>query len=400
MGRCGKSKNGRKNGGRIVRRRFDIGLVRRTAKTSPEKCVWIGGLKKREGRKDANLNKALQTWINKLCGESGCKFVDIGPKGSGGAVFGSEEEASAAMAKLKGKIFQGCKLQSDVYVKGWTDDLYDLQASELLCKNDADDKDNDKHDADGEDMALLRYPVRKSYRDLSQLLARVLRHTASRWDLQLSEDGYALISDVLELQPFVRQGATSNDIAYVVGNRGNRKDKKQRFSIRQGARGAEVRAIQGHSDPAVDGMQIAETISVEKLPAVLLHGTFLQKLPEILREGLRPMTRHHIHLFMQDTGVVRRKAEVYIHVSVKLAVAAGVVFFQTQNGTVLTPGNARGVLPSSCFLRCTRADDGSPVDITANAIAWRDLPFPSHGHSARTWNRSNAPWNRAPYRAH
>ena len=124
MGQCGKSKDGSKNGGRIVRRRFDIGLVRRTAKTSPEKCVWIGGLKKREERKDANLNKALQTWINKLCGESGCKFVDIGPKGSGGAVFGSEQEASAAMAKLKGKIFQGCKLQSDVYVRGWTDDLY------------------------------------------------------------------------------------------------------------------------------------------------------------------------------------------------------------------------------------------------------------------------------------
>merc|ERR1719356_2150438 len=98
--------------------RRDIGMVRRAAKTQAEKLVWIGGLKERETRKDAELNKKLQAWINKQV--EGCKFVDIGPKGSGGAIFGDEDEASAAIAALNGKKFQGRTLEFDVYVKGWT----------------------------------------------------------------------------------------------------------------------------------------------------------------------------------------------------------------------------------------------------------------------------------------
>eukprot|EP00928_Gymnodinium_smaydae_P007968 TRINITY_DN1285_c0_g1_i1.p1 TRINITY_DN1285_c0_g1~~TRINITY_DN1285_c0_g1_i1.p1 ORF type:complete len:150 (-),score=49.80 TRINITY_DN1285_c0_g1_i1:146-595(-) len=98
----------------------NISMVRKAAKSHSEKCVWIGGLKERETRKDADLNKALQGFINKHV--EGCKFVDIGRNGSGGAIFGTAEEASAALSKLNGKKFQGCTLQLDVYVKGWTGD--------------------------------------------------------------------------------------------------------------------------------------------------------------------------------------------------------------------------------------------------------------------------------------
>merc|ERR1712107_902902 len=95
-------------------------MVQRAAKTQPDKVVWIGGLKVRDTGKDADLNKKLQAWINKTA--EGCKFVHIGPKGRGGAIFGSEDEASAAIATLNGKKFQGCTLEFDVYVKGWADD--------------------------------------------------------------------------------------------------------------------------------------------------------------------------------------------------------------------------------------------------------------------------------------
>merc|ERR1712107_133600 len=63
-------KGGRKGGGKGFRR--NIGLVRQTAKTKAEKCVWIGGLKERDTYKDAELNKKLQEWINKKV--EGCKF--------------------------------------------------------------------------------------------------------------------------------------------------------------------------------------------------------------------------------------------------------------------------------------------------------------------------------------
>merc|ERR1712151_98451 len=97
-----------------------ISMVRQAAKQHPEKCVWIGGLKERETYKDAELNKKLKEWIEKQC--EGCKFVDIGPKGSGGAIFGSDDEASAALAQLNGKKFQGQTFEFDTYVKGWKSD--------------------------------------------------------------------------------------------------------------------------------------------------------------------------------------------------------------------------------------------------------------------------------------
>merc|ERR1711948_243082 len=88
-----------------------ISPVRKAAKNHPEKCVWIGGLQERETRTDSELNKKLKEWIEKQC--EGCKFVDIGKRGSGGAIFNSEDEASTALAQLNGKKFQGRKLEFD-----------------------------------------------------------------------------------------------------------------------------------------------------------------------------------------------------------------------------------------------------------------------------------------------
>merc|ERR1719282_588375 len=112
----GGGKGGHGKGGKGKR---NISMVRKAAKTTPEKCVWIGGLKERDTHKDAELNKKLKDWINKQPGIDGCKFVDIGPKGSGGAIFGDETKASAALSALSGKKFMGRALEVDVYVKGW-----------------------------------------------------------------------------------------------------------------------------------------------------------------------------------------------------------------------------------------------------------------------------------------
>eukprot|EP00931_Biecheleriopsis_adriatica_P039151 TRINITY_DN223_c0_g3_i1.p1 TRINITY_DN223_c0_g3~~TRINITY_DN223_c0_g3_i1.p1 ORF type:complete len:148 (-),score=45.32 TRINITY_DN223_c0_g3_i1:37-480(-) len=112
-GKTYKGGGGKSGGGKGK----NIGMVRRTAKSAPEKCAWIGGLSERDTRKDADLNRALQEWINKQA--SGCKFVDIGKFGSGGAIFGSEEEATLAISTLNGKKFKGFTLQFDVFVKGW-----------------------------------------------------------------------------------------------------------------------------------------------------------------------------------------------------------------------------------------------------------------------------------------
>merc|ERR1711879_384401 len=102
MGGKGKGGKGRKN----------IGMVRRTAKTNPERVVWIGGL---EGKTiDKEVNKKLKAHIEKHAGE-GVKFVDITDKGHGGAIFASSEEASGAIAAVNGTKFMGKTLQVDVW---------------------------------------------------------------------------------------------------------------------------------------------------------------------------------------------------------------------------------------------------------------------------------------------
>jgi len=91
-----------------------MGIVSGNAKKNPEKVAWIGGL---EGKTlDNEGNKKLKAHIEKLAGVD-CKFVNIGMKGQGGAVFGSEEDAQAAIAAVNGTKFMGKTLEVDVWTK-------------------------------------------------------------------------------------------------------------------------------------------------------------------------------------------------------------------------------------------------------------------------------------------
>merc|ERR1712078_586135 len=104
----GKGKGGKGNRG-------NMGMISRTAKTNPEKVAWIGGL---EGKTlDKEACKKLKAHIEKLAGEGGCKFVSITTKGAGGAIFGSAEEAQAAIAAVNGTKFMGKTLKVDVWTK-------------------------------------------------------------------------------------------------------------------------------------------------------------------------------------------------------------------------------------------------------------------------------------------
>merc|ERR1711934_412148 len=105
-GRKGKGKG--KRGG-------NMGMIGRTAKEHPEKVAWIGGLEGKELDKEGC--KKLKAHIEKLAGEGGCKFVSITSKGAGGAIFGSEEEAQAAIAAVNGTKFMGKTLEVDVWTK-------------------------------------------------------------------------------------------------------------------------------------------------------------------------------------------------------------------------------------------------------------------------------------------
>ena len=76
-------------------------------------------------------------------------------------------------------------------------------------------------------------------------------------------------------------------------------------------------------------------------PAVLYHGTPAANAASIRREGLRPRSRHHVHLSKDvPTALVvgrRRSADVAVfEVDTAAMVTAGHVFRVSDNGVWLT----------------------------------------------------------------
>lgn len=113
---------------------------------------------------------------------------------------------------------------------------------------------------------------------------------------------------------------------------------------------------------------------------LVCHSTFSARLPahhsHLATQGLSRMKRTHIHLAqgVPGSGVIsgtyvhplhafaylnhaprpagmRSSADILIHVDLAKALAAGVPFFLSSNGVVLTPGDARGFLAPEFFSR-------------------------------------------------
>ncbi|CAJ1393647.1 unnamed protein product, partial [Effrenium voratum] len=86
----------------------------------------------------------------------------------------------------------------------------------------------------------------------------------------------------------------------------------------------------------------------------VVHGTYLRHWLKIRLEGLRKMSRNHIHLCLglPGSGVVsgmRHSCEVAIHINLQAAIDGGVKLMQSSNGVILTPGEGEGVLAPRYF---------------------------------------------------
>lgn len=128
-----------------------------------------------------------------------------------------------------------------------------------------------------------------------------------------------------------------------------------------------IRATQGHSIKTIDAASFLEPLSLSdesKLPTTVVHGTFHSTWPVILQTGgLRCMGRNHIHFAtgpsLESVSAVhnedaaqgkskpdesrvisgmRRDAQVLIYIDVRKALAAGVPFWRSENGVILSEG--------------------------------------------------------------
>lgn len=157
---------------------------------------------------------------------------------------------------------------------------------------------------------------------LSKRLARHLRHDPAALGLTLSPDGWAPVDALLRALAISRE-----QLDEVVET-----NNKRRFAFDE--TGTRIRASQGHSISVDLGLPDAAP------PEVLYHGTVAKFLDAILREGLRPMKRHAVHLSATvetaRTVGARRGKPVLLHVDAAAMAGAGHAFQVSANGVWLT----------------------------------------------------------------
>jgi putative RNA 2'-phosphotransferase len=161
---------------------------------------------------------------------------------------------------------------------------------------------------------------------ISKYLSKHLRHQPERLGLTLAPGGWVSVEQLLRACARHQFSITHDELNEVVA-----RNDKQRFSFDE--TGTLIRANQGHSVP-VD-LQL-EPIAP---PEMLYHGTGQRSVEAILREGLRKMNRHHVHLSPDMETALRVGRRHGIPVVFKVAAQrmhqAGSVFYCSANGVWL-----------------------------------------------------------------
>jgi putative RNA 2'-phosphotransferase len=173
---------------------------------------------------------------------------------------------------------------------------------------------------------------------VSRFLSRHLRHDPERLGLELDPGGWVTVDALLEGCAARGLPLSRADLDEVVA-----RNDKRRFAFDEA--GARIRASQGHSVPVDLGLAPAEP------PARLFHGTSRHRVERILRDGLRPMGRHHVHL-SPDAATARRVGArhgppVVLEVDAGELAASGHVFLRSDNGVWLTDHVPPGALRRS-----------------------------------------------------
>jgi 2'-phosphotransferase len=235
--------------------------------------------------------------------------------------------------------------------------------------------------------------------EVSKLLSWLLRHGAAESNLAMRADGFARVANILAVPSLARKRVDAAELAATV-----LADKKTRFSYRPdaslgGNEPAEasdpassesiaaanaslaassaaaaplvltvlpsgwLRANQGHTVAAVESESLLSEMSEAQVAALpqCCHGSYFEHWEPIRANGLSRMARRHLHLSRSSPGSaevisgMRASCSLVVYVDLVAAMrVGGLRFFESQNGVVLTEGDADGFLRPQFFKRAVR----------------------------------------------
>ncbi|MEU2094031.1 RNA 2'-phosphotransferase [Streptomyces globisporus] len=159
---------------------------------------------------------------------------------------------------------------------------------------------------------------------VSKYLSKHLRHQPEHIGITLDENGWVGVETLLSAAALHGFAISRAELDHVVTV-----NDKRRFAVD----GDRIRANQGHTVAVDLDLPPAEP------PAYLYHGTVARVMDAIRAEGLRPMTRHHVHLSPdRETATrvgARRGRPLVLTVDAGAMHRAGHVFRVSANGVWL-----------------------------------------------------------------
>lgn len=176
----------------------------------------------------------------------------------------------------------------------------------------------------------------------SKFLALILRHQPEVGNLTLDSEGWAPVKDVLKAVQSQFGDFTRNDLQELVDT-----NDKKRYAFNSD--GTKIRASQGHS------IEVDLKLETTPPPPFLYHGTKTANLDAIMRDGLKPQSRQHVHLSRDIATaniVANRRAGKSVILRVNTTMLPEVEehpFYLSDNGVWLTgsvPPEALTILPS------------------------------------------------------
>ena len=183
---------------------------------------------------------------------------------------------------------------------------------------------------------------------LSKLLSYTLRHGAAEMNLRMKSNGYVSVDDILNHKKF--RGYTFSMLQSVVQN-----NDKKRFEIAETDGQLFIRATQGHTIKTISDDELLQEITDPEEIPICIHGTYKNCIGSIMKTGLNKMSRNHIHMATDVPNGehvisgARTNVQILIYIDVPKAMNAGIRFFRSNNGVILSPGLADGSIPSEYF---------------------------------------------------
>ncbi len=164
----------------------------------------------------------------------------------------------------------------------------------------------------------------KALKTQSKFLSLILRHNPGSIGLALDDNGWALISDILEKSDV---GLRRDMIIELVET-----SDKQRFALSED--GQRIRANQGHS------IDVDLKLTAQIPQRALYHGTAEKNVAAILSKGLLRQKRHHVHLSQDEQTAlkvgVRHGKPVIFAINTALMNEDGYIFYRSENDVWLT----------------------------------------------------------------